>query len=391
MDLIETVNACVKLQKRILSLAPNTNLNIEGQSTLNDYNAIASRVNGKTYPLLDQTAILTPYTVHAPIVALAVRISTDDYDDMRSGIESIVDCLAAAIRTEGSRPVRVIERRVVEPVVKQLIEDLKLKSLVSEIPIANFAATDTALIQPEVIEAENPLLVGILEQVVVRQPATNNGGNVRAALGRWSGNKGSVTCISGMEAEHMFNVDFKTRTCGVLNIVYTPAPGVMLIPMPQGRNRESVVIDVSSEMTADDFIIEFFDGNTIVHTERGVGIFSFPMCDRIRFRVTPWTQQKTQDNLDTPSMATWANGTAPRQPGISFMFEVRRTFIENDYKFLSRCTSKVQYVLDTNFPEASFISRPQVDWNIQEMITSDTDTVWARKIAMLVASFAAKI
>nr|ADC53100.1 VP6 [Bovine group B rotavirus]ADC53101.1 VP6 [Bovine group B rotavirus] len=391
MDLIETVNACVRLQKRVLSLAPNTNLNTAGQSVLNDYNAIASRINGKTYALLDQTAILSPYTVNAPIISLAVRISTDDYDDMRSGIESILDCLAAAIRTEGSRPVRVIERRVVEPVVRQLVEDLKLKSLVSDISIANFAAADTALIQPEVVETENPLLVGIIEQVVVRQPASLNGGNIRAAIGRWSGNKGSVTCVSGMEAEHMFFVELKARTCGVLNIVYLPAPGVIMVPMPQGRNRESVILDVSAEMTADDFIIDFFDDNNIVHTERGVGLFSFPMCTRIRFRVTPWTQQKSQSGLDTPSLATWANGTSPRQPAVSFMFELRRTFTENDYKFVSRCTSKVQYILDTNFPETSFVNRPQIEWNVQEMVTSDTDTVWSRKIAMLVAAFAAKI
>nr|AHI44933.1 inner capsid protein VP6 [Porcine rotavirus B] len=391
MDLIETVNACVRLQRRVFDLAPNTNLNTAGQSTLNDYNATASRVNGRTYPLLDQTAVLTPYTIHSPIVPLAVRISTDDYEDMRSGMESIIDCLAAAIRTEGSRPVRVIERRVLEPVVKQLIDDLKLKSLISNISVANFAAADTSLIQPEVVETENPFLVGIIEQTVMRQPVNLNGGNIRAAVGRWSGNKGAITCVSGMEAEHIFFVEFKARTCGVLNVIYIPAPGVLMIPLPNGPNRESVCIDVSAEMTADDFKIDFFDDDTIVHTANGVGIVSFPMCTRIRFRVTPWTEQKTRDGLDTPSITNWNNGNAPRQPTVSFMFEARRTFTENDYKFVSRCTPKVQYVLDNYFPETSFVNRPQIEWNIQEMLTTDTNTVWSRKIAMLVAAFAAKI
>lgn len=391
MDLIETVNACIRLQKRVLSLAPNTNLNTAGQSVLNDYNALASRVNGKTYALLDQTAVYTPYTVNAPIISLAVRISTDDFDDMRSGIESILDVLAAAIRTEGSRPTRVIERRVIEPNVKQLVEDLKTKSLISDISIANLAAVDTALIQPEVIETENPLYADIVEQVVHRPNMGMNGGNIRATLGRWSGNKGIVTCMSGMDSEHRFTVDFKSRTCGIINVVYTPTAGVVLIPMPTGRNRQGHLIDVSAEMMADDFAIDFMDDDVIVQTETGVGVYSFPMCNRIRFRINPWNMNKENDQLGTVQMVNWPQGNAPLQPAISFMFETRRTFTEGDYQHLSRCAPKAQYTMDTLFPEAAFTNRPVVDWNIQSLLTSANQRVWCQKIAMMIAAFAAKI
>nr|AHI44881.1 inner capsid protein VP6 [Porcine rotavirus B] len=391
MDLIETVNACVALQKRIYDLAPNTNLNTAGQSTLNDYNALASRVNGKTYPLHDLTAVLTPLTIHAPIISLSVRISTDDYDDMRSGINSVLDVLAAAIRTEGSRPVRVIERRVLDPVVKQLVEDLKLKSLVSEISLANLAAVDTAMIQPELIETENPLFADIIEQVVNRPNMNMTGGNIRATLGRWSGNKGVITCMSGMDSEHRFTVDFKAKTTGVLNIVYVPAAGTILIPMPNGRTREGKLIDVSAEMMADDFAVDFMEDNAIIQTETGVGVFSFPMCNRIRFRISPWNMQKDQDGLGTVRMTNWAQGNAVRQPAVSFLFETRRTFTEGDYQHLSRCTPKAQYMLDTTFPESSFINKPPTEWNIQSLLTSSNQKVWGQKIAMLVSAFAAKV
>lgn len=391
MDLIETVNACVRLQKRVFSLAPNTNLNTAGQSVLNDYNALASRVNGKTYALLDQTAVYTPYAVNAPIISLAVRISTDDYDDMRSGIESILDVLAAAIRTEGSRATRVIERRVIEPNVKQLIEDLKLKSLTSEVSIANLAAVDTAMIQPEIIETENPLYADIVEQVIHRPNMGMTGGNIRATIGRWSGNKGIITCMSGMDSEHRFTVEFKSRTCGIINIVYTPTAGVMLIPMPAGRNREGHLIDVSAEMMADDFAIDFMDDDAIIQTETGVGVYSFPMCNRIRFRINPWNMNKENDQLGTVQMVNWQQGNAPRQPAISFLFETRRTFTEGDYQHLSRCAPKVQYMMDTLFPETAFTNRPAVDWNVQSLLTSSSQRVWCQKIAMMIAAFAAKI
>nr|AHI44885.1 inner capsid protein VP6 [Porcine rotavirus B]AHI44886.1 inner capsid protein VP6 [Porcine rotavirus B]AHI44887.1 inner capsid protein VP6 [Porcine rotavirus B] len=391
MDLIETVNACIKLQKRILNLAPNTNLNTAGQSILNDYNALASRVTGKMYTLLDQTAVYTPYTITAPIISLSVRISTDDFDDMRSGINSILDILAAAIRTEGSRYVRVIERRVVDPNVKQLVEDLKLKSLVSDISIANLAAVDTALIQPEIIETENPLFADIIEQVVHRPNMNLTGGNIRATLGRWSGNKGVITCMSGMDSEHRFTIDFKARTTGVINIVYIPTAGRMLIPMPNGRNWEGKLIDVSAEMMADNFAVDFMDDDTIIQTETGVGVYSFPMCNRMRFRISPWDMQKEQERLGTPHMGNWAQGNAAWQPAITFMFETRRTFTEGDYQHLSRCTPKAQYMLDTLFPETSFINKPAVDWNIQSLLTSNSQKTWCQKIAMLVSAFAAKI
>nr|AHI44874.1 inner capsid protein VP6 [Porcine rotavirus B] len=391
MDLIETVNACVALQKRIYDLAPNTNLNTAGQSTLNDYNALASRINGRTYPLLDLTAVLTPLTVHAPVISLSVRISTDDYDDMRSGINSVLDVLAAAIRTEGSRPVRVIERRVLDPVVKQLVEDLKLKSLISEISLANLAAVDTAMIQPEIIETENPLFADVIEQVVHRPNMNMTGGNIRATLGRWSGNKGVITCMSGMDSEHRFTIDFKTKTTGVLNIVYVPTAGTILIPMPNGRNREGKLIDVSAEMMADDFAVDFMEDDAIIQTETGVGVFSFPMCNRMRFRINPWNMQKDQDGLGTVHMANWAQGTATRQPAVSFLFETRRTFTEGDYQHLSRCTPKAQHMLDTVFPESSFINKPPAEWNIQSLLTSNTQKVWGQKIAMLVSAFAAKV
>nr|AHI44884.1 inner capsid protein VP6 [Porcine rotavirus B] len=391
MDLIETVNACVALQRRIYDLAPNTNLNTAGQSTLNDYNALASRVNGRTYPLHDLTAVLTPITIHAPIISLSVRISTDDYDDMRSGINSVLDVLAAAIRTEGSRPVRVIERRVLDPVVRQLIEDLKLKSLVSEISLANLAAVDTAMIQPELIETENPLFADIIEQVVHRPNMNMTGGNIRATLGRWSGNKGVITCMSGMDSEHRFTIDFKAKTTGVLNIVYVPAAGTILIPMPNGRTREGKLIDVSAEMMADDFAVDFMEDDAIIQTETGVGVYSFPMCNRIRFRINPWNMQKDQDGLGTVHMTNWAQGNATRQPAVSFLFETRRTFTEGDYQHLSRCTPKAQYMLDTTFPESSFINKPPTEWNIQSLLTSSNQKVWGQKIAMLVSAFAAKV
>nr|AUG45029.1 inner capsid protein [Rotavirus B]AUG45030.1 inner capsid protein [Rotavirus B]AUG45031.1 inner capsid protein [Rotavirus B]AUG45032.1 inner capsid protein [Rotavirus B]AUG45033.1 inner capsid protein [Rotavirus B] len=391
MDLIETVNACIKLQRRILDLAPNTNLNTSGQSTLNDYNALASRCAGRTYALLDQTAVLTPFTINAPIISLSVRISTDDYDDMKSGMNSILDILAAAIRTEGSRPVRVIERRVLDPTVRQLVEDLKLKSLVSSISIANLAAVDTALIQPEIIQTENPLYADVIEQVVNRPQMNMTGGNIRATLGRWSGNKGVVTCMSGMDSEHRFTVDLKARTTGVINIVYIPTAGSILIPMPNARNREGKLIDVSAEMMADNFAIDFMDDDAIVQTETGVGVFSFPMCNRFRFRISPWDMQKDQDGLGTVHMTNWAQGTATRQPAISFMFETRDTFTEGDYQHLSRCTPKAQYILDTVFPETSFVNRPNVDWNVQSLLTSNIQGTWCKKIAILVSAFAAKI
>nr|AHI44906.1 inner capsid protein VP6 [Porcine rotavirus B]AHI44907.1 inner capsid protein VP6 [Porcine rotavirus B] len=391
MDLIETVNACIKLQKRVLSLAPNTNLNTSGQSTLNDYNALASRCNGKTYAMLDQTAVLTPFTINAPIISLSVRISTDDYEDMKSGMDSILDVLAAAIRSEGSRPVRAIERRVLDPAVKQLVEDLKLKSLTSDISIANLAAVDTAVIQPEIIQTENPLYADIIEQVVNRPQMNMTGGNIRATLGRWSGNKGVITCMSGMDSEHRFTVDFKARTTGIINIVYVPTAGTILIPMPNARNREGKLIDVSAEMMAENFAIDFMDDDAIIQTETGVGVYSFPMCNRIRFRISPWDMQKDQEGLGTVHMTNWAQGTAARQPAVSFMFETRDTFTQGDYQHLSKCAPKSQYMLDTIFPETSFVNKPNVDWNIQSLLTSTIQKVWCQKIAILVSAYAAKV
>nr|AXF38736.1 MAG: viral structural protein 6 [Ruddy turnstone rotavirus] len=393
MDLIETVNAVVGLQKRVLKLSANTNLSTEGQSTINDYNALASRLNGKNYALLDQTAILTAYVVTMNPVSLSTRISTDDFEEMRDGINSILDTLAAAIRTECSRRVRAIEQRVAEPVVKMLLEDIKLKSQYSEISIANMAAMDTSKLNPEVVQTENPLVVDIIEDVNLRPNYTQRGGGIRFTSGRWSGNKGAVTCVSGSDGDHIINVRMKALTTGVLNVIYLPAPGTILQPQSTANGNVPVAlrcIDVSSEMSGADFLIDFMRDGNVLSTQRGVGIYPFEMCDRIRFRVTPWDLAK---NLNpTPDLVNWAQNNANKQPTVSFLFEVRDTFSEADYFHMSKCVPKVQFHMDNQFNEDSFIRRPNVnEWTVQNLMISQQDKVWCQKIAMCIAAYAAKI
>nr|QQD36994.1 VP6 [Pacific black duck rotavirus G] len=393
MDLIETVNAIVHLQKRVLSLSANTNLNSEGQSIINDYNAVASRMNGRTYAFLDPTAILTNYIISMNPISLSTRISTDDFEEMKAGMNSLFDAVSGAIRTECSRPVRAVEQRVAEPNVRMFVDDVRMKSQYSELSIANTAAFDTAKLEPELVYTENPINVGIVEQMNIRANFTQHGGGMRFTTGRWSGNKGAITCISGTDGEHVASVEFKDLTTGVLNVIYIPAPGVMLQPAATiaiGAPVGLKCIDVSTEMTRDDFLIDFMIDNQVLTTYRGVGIIPFEMCNKIRFRVTPWDLARNVNQ--PPCLVNWQQNNANRQPTVSFLFEIRDACVKSETFQMQPIVSRVQYHMDTQFTADAFLRRPNVDWTVQSLLTSNNvDKVWCQKIAMCIAAFAAKV
>nr|AHZ32881.1 inner capsid protein VP6 [Rotavirus G] len=391
MDLIETVNAVVDLQKRIYDLSSNTNLSSKGQQVVNDYNALASRVNGKTYALHDQTAVLTPYIINMNLISISTRISTDDYEAMKEGMNGLLDVIAAAIRTECSRRVRAIEQRVLEPVVKMLIEDIKLKAQVSKIAIANMSAYDTAKLEPQIVNIENPLRPGIVDDVLQRPNFTQRGGGIRYTTGRWSGNKGIVTCVSGTDGVHTIEIQLRTTLTGILNLLYVPAPGKIV----QSRGRAQGVpvtlkcSDVSPDMARGDIVIEFLRNGAVVDAEGGSGTFQFTQCDTIRIRVEPWSVVK---NLNpTPDFANWNQNQANSQPTVSIMFEIRQAYTQLENDEMSADAPKVQYYLDTIFTQDSFVRHPNVLWRTQDLANAQNDTAWARKVVTSVAAFAAKI
>ncbi|ASV45161.1 inner capsid protein VP6 [Rotavirus G] len=391
MDLVETVNAVVDLQRRIYELSSNTNLSSKGQQTVNDYNALASRLNGKTYALHDQTAVFTPYVVNMNLISISTRISTDDYDAMKEGINGLFDVIAAAIRTECSRRVRAIEQRVLEPAVKMLLEDIRLKAQASKIAIANMSAYDTAKLEPQVINIENPLRPGIVDDVLQRANFTQRGGGIRYTTGRWSGNKGIITCVSGTDGVHTVEIRLRTALTGILNLVYVPAPGKVV----QSRERAQGVpvtlkcSDVSPDMSRGDLVIEFLRNGVVVDAEGGSGTFQFTQCDTIRLRIEPWDAAK---NINpTPDFVNWNQNQANSQPTVSIMFEIRQAYTQLENDEMSADAPKVQHYLDTIFTQDSFVRSPNVFWRAQDMANAQNDTAWARKIITSVAAFAAKI
>nr|AXF38720.1 MAG: non-structural protein 5 [Rotavirus G] len=391
MDLIETVNAIVDLQKRIYKLSANTNLSSKGQQIVNDYNALASRMNGKTYALHDQTAVLTPYMVNMNLISISTRISTDDYDSMKEGINALFEVIAAAIRTECSRRVRAIEQRVLEPAVKMLLEDIKLKAQASEIPIANLSAFDTAKMEPQVINIENPLRPGIVDDVFQRPNFTQRGGGIRYTTGRWSGNKGVVTCVSGTDGVHTVELRLRTALTGVLNLLYIPAPGkvVQSHERAQGVPVTLRCSDVSPDMARGDVTIEFLRNGAVVDAEGGTGNFQFTQCDTIRIRIEPWNAAKNMN--PTPDFANWNQNQANCQPTISLLFEIRQAYASFEHDEMSVYTPRVQHYLDTVFQEDSFVRRPNVFWRTQDLANAQVDQAWAKKIITAVSAFSAKI
>nr|AXF38061.1 VP6 [Rotavirus G] len=391
MDLIETINAVVDLQKRVYKLSANTNLNSQGQQIINDYNALASRVSGKQYALLDQTAVLTPYLVDMGLVSISTRISTDDFDLMKDGMSSLFDALAAAIRLECSRRVRAVEQRVLEPAVKMLLDDIKMKKQYSEITLANILANDTAKLDNIIDKIENPLNPGIVDDVTYRPNFTQRGGGIRYTTGRWAGTRGAVTCVSGTDGEHVINIPLKTQMNGILSVMYIPAPGK--ISQSIGRaNGVPVALkctDVSPDMTRNDITIEFVKSGVLIGTQRGTGAFQFKQANHIRIRVEPWNNAKNRN--PNPDFTNWNQNQANSQPTVSIMFEVMSAYAQVENDILASTDTKVQYYLDTHFTDDSFIRRPNINWTVLDMLSTQNDSIWAKKIAASVAAFSSKI
>nr|WBV74442.1 VP6 [Bat RVJ-like rotavirus BtSY3] len=395
MDLIEVVNAVVELQKRILKLSATTQITQDGQQTVNDYNSIASKVNGTTYLLLDQIAQNSPYEIRSPIIPLTVVLSTDDFEAMSSGIESILECLAGAIRTEGSRRNRTTVIKAQDPEVARLITTIGVRSQYSECGYANLPVIDTARMEQMLVPstaAFNDQRIRVLNQHGI---PGNTGGGYLGAIGRVSGNRLVCTAIAGRPGNITFEVRFRAPISGTASITFLPAPGFIQLPrtllQAGGIPTVAQCCDVSDNMNPADLNIDFLQTNQIIYTTRGPVTVSFPQSDGMRIAITPWDAQKQQNN--NAAFNNWANNGAQMQPTVSFMITIESGASLIDYDIQSSDSSKASFLMGSIFAEDSFIQRPQCPWTMNELLnhTQNGETYWARKIAALIAAFSAKI
>nr|WGF20346.1 inner capsid protein [Rotavirus H] len=396
MDLIETINAVVDLQERVRNLSPNTNIYQDGQTTINDYNAVASRVNGKRYDLRDPIAQLSPFQVHMPIIPLATVLSTDDHESMVAGIESLFDALAAAVRTEGSRQNRAVVTKSVEPEVLRLVLDVGIKSQVSKNPLANLLQVDTAKMEQQVEPADDPF-ANLRVNLLAPGGATNNtGGGYHALVGRATGKMAVVTAVQGRPGAINFALDMKVPCSGVMTAIYIPAPGELQLSLgnqpPNNIPVHAQCVDVSTVMAEGDVQFQFTLGGRIVATVDRTGTFNFPLCDRVNVRIEPWNANKQANN--NANFNNWPAGTAQRQPTISLMLTIPTAVSLTDYDTNSPYLAKPTYLMGTTFNSASFVNTPpNVLWTMNSLLSKAPPQFvhWSRKIACLIAAYSCKI
>ncbi|APQ41757.1 VP6 [Rotavirus J] len=395
MDLIETVNAVVSLQKRILKLSPTTQIDQNGQTTVNDYNNIASRTNGTTYQLLDPIAQRSPYEIRAPIIPLTVVLSTDDFEAMSSGIESILEALAAAIRSEGSRRNRAIVQKAQDPEVARLITTIGTRSQYSENQFANLQVIDTARMEQTLLPSSAVFRDQRIRVLNVNGVAGNTGGGYISAIGRVSGRRLTCTTMLGRPGNVVFDVRFRAPTAGTSSVTFLPAPGFIQLPRTLlaagGIPTVAQCCDVSDDMNPDDLRIEYLLGNQIVHATRGTTTNSFPQCDGLRITVTPWDNNKNQNN--NAAFNNWQNNGAQMQPTVSFMLTVEDSVSLVDYDIYSSESAPASFLMGSIFNRDSFLATPQVDWSFNALLahTANGESHWARKIATMIAAYSVKV
>ncbi|UKG23811.1 VP6 [Rotavirus L] len=396
MDLTETVNAVVSLQKRILALAPNTTLTQDGQQTVNDYNLIASRLNGVTFNLRDQLAQLSPITANVPIVPLTVNLNTDDYNAMKGGIDSMFDLLASAIRTEGARQNRAVVLRSQEPEVLRLVQTIGVKTQRSENAVANLLEIDTANLNEEVTKIQNPFYTVKYSDFAQQGNANATGGGILALVGHSTGNKAIMSCIQGRPAPLTFSFRLRAPTSGTIRIIPIPiASRIQLTTRGQPAGAIPVhaeCVDVSAHLEVADLQVQFLYQNQVVADRDGAGTFNFPICDTITVTVTPWTQQKNQNA--NANFQNWQNHNAQAQPAVALEFKILDAVTTVNWDVLTADSAAPNQLMSTIFDRPSFINVPQIDsWSFQELLMNDNmqTVAWSRKLAVLIAAFSAKV
>lgn len=396
MDLIETINAVVELQHRVRNLSPNTNIYQDGQTTINDYNAIASRCNGKVYNLRDQIAQLSPFQVHMPVIPISTILSTDDHETMSAGIESLFDVLAAAIRTEGSRQNRAVVTKSIEPEVLKAVLDIGIRSQFSENPYANMLQVDTAKMEQQLEPIDDPLASQRINMLAAGGATNNTGGGYHALVGRATGKTGVVTIIQGRPGAVTFNLNMKVPCSGVLSLTLLPAPGVIQLSLgnqpPNNIPVHAECVDVSTVFTEGDIVIRFELAGRVVGNANKLGTLNFPLCDRISITIEPWNANK-QNNANA-NFNNWPAGTAQRQPTVSLFVNIINASSLIDYETHSKYLAGATYLMGTTFSEDSFIvSPPNVVWTMSSLLSGAPPQYihWTRKIACMIAAFSCKI
>nr|QRV11688.1 VP6 [Bat rotavirus] len=396
MDLIETINAVVDLQERVRNLSPNTNIFQDGQTTINDYNAVASRVNGKLYNLRDPIAQLSPFQIFMPIVPLATVLSTDDHESMVAGIESLFDALAAAVRTEGSRQNRAVVTKSAEPEVLRLVLDIGIRSQISKNPLANMLQVDTAKMEQQIEPADDPFANMRINLLAPGGANNNTGGGYHALIGRATGKTAVVTAVHGRPGPINFALDMKVPCSGTMSTTFLPAPGEIQLPLgnqpPNNIPVHAQCVDVSTVMGEDDIRMQFTLGGRIVATINRVGTFNFPLCDRVNVTIEPWNANKQANN--NANFNNWPGGTAQRQPTVSLFIQIPTAITLTDYDTNSPYLGKPTYLMGTTFSSASFVATPpNVLWTMNGLLSRapPQSVHWARKIACMIAAYSCKI
>nr|AQX34663.1 VP6 [Rotavirus I] len=394
MDLVECINSIVQLKKRVTRLAPNAPLSQDGLATVNDYNSIASAINGHTFHLRDQLGQISPFTVNAPLTSITNVLSTDTYEDIKAGIESMLDALAGAIRSEGGRRNRAVVTKVADPEVKKLISTLSAKSQLSDNLYANTMEYDTARAEAPLVSVQNPFFNENIQQSAPQGAPNQHGGGYLALVGRASGSTLTATCIAGRIGQIIWNNEMRVPLSGTMSVNFLPAPGRVMLPRinlgPGGIPPIADCVDVSTDCTGGDITINFLRDGNVIFTREGPGQFSFPVCDEINFNVIPWDANK-QNNANA-AFVNWNQGGAAAQPTVSLLINITNAAATLDQMVMTSDVTKPNHLMSTIFNADSFVNIPNVTWTFSNLINDqDPQTApWSKKVASLIAAFAAQ-
>ncbi|AKA63277.1 VP6 [Rotavirus I] len=394
MDLVECINGIITLKERVRKLAPNAPLTQEGLATLNDYNAVASSSNGTTVIVRDVLGQLSPFTINAPLTPITNVLSTDVFDDIKSGLESMLEALAGAARSEGSRRTKAIITKAQDPEVKKLIGILSIKSQLSNNVYANTMEFDTARAENPIVEIDNPFFNENIQHSNVQGVPNAHGGGYISVVGRASGNQMTATCIAGRDDAVEWDIGLRVPTSGSMAINFLPTPGRILLPRGnRGPNDIPTIadcVDVSADADGDDITVQFMLNNQIVFTREAPGQFSFPMCDSIHFIIRPWTVNK--NNNPNALFVNWDQGGAQAQPTLSLLVSITNASAVLDAMVSNTDAAKPNYLMNTIFTQDSFVNTPNINWTFLSLLNDqDPQTApWSRKIASLIAAFAAQ-
>lgn len=388
MELVQTINAVAELAKAVGKLAPLTQVTENGSITINSYNTLASALNGNTYNLLDTLAVVTPMTVTMGLVVRSSTLSTDDYNTMRLGLESIKGILHAAVRTEGSENRRAAAQDIKILEVKRLVTDIAIRSQLSENPIANYLEVDLGRLDPEVTSTESIFMSEKLEYARLNGAVGANGGGYIAILGFADGNAANITFSQGRPGQMQALLTLEKPTSGSLNLIPTPVAGSMMLPPTLGRAPVVVdQVDVSSALENRDVVVEFLLNNIVQRRSNGLGAHVMPVCDTVVIGVTAWDMAKQANPCAV--LNNWNNNNgAQKQPAVAIQALVSNAVSHSDYMTYGKWTCKPDFMLEFTFNEGSFRRvPPNVTWDIRSMLANTgTDQHWSRFIAIAIAA-----